>query len=196
MRLFIAADPDEDARGAIDEQVTLVRRQAADWDECVRWAEPGAVHLTLRFLGETPRDRTVDLLAALGSTLPLAPFAVELGAAGTFRKRGGVRTIWLSIGAGRDALLALHAEVTRRLRDGGWSDEARPFAPHLTIGRVGDRFTRRTAGLEAAVLESPVRHVSWRVDRVILYESDLSGPRPRYVPRHQTTLSGPARRPD
>jgi 2'-5' RNA ligase len=193
VRLFLAVDPDPEARNLLTQQLATVRRRLAEWDACVRWTAPDAIHLTVRFLGEIPDVRLTGLTDALGSELSLAPFDVQVQAAGTFGKRREVRTIWLSIGDGRDGLIAVHAELTRRLRAAGWPDEDRPFSPHLTIGRVRDRHVRRTVGLADAVAAVPVRSIGWQVDRVVLYSSDLSGPKPAYEGQHQIALSGPGR---
>jgi 2'-5' RNA ligase len=192
VRLFLAVDPDLPARTALERELITLRRHLTAWDPCVRWTHPDALHLTVRFLGEVSGQRLAGLTAALGSTLPLAPFQIQTKAAGTFASRGQVRTLWLAVGLGRDGLTSVHDEIAHRLRAAGWPDEERPFVPHLTIGRVRDRYGRKTAGLAEAVTALPLRSVAWRVDRVVLYSSDLSGRRPVYEAQHTMMLRGPA----
>ena len=188
MRLFLAIDPPEGARGELEGELAKVRRRLVAWDETVRWTAAPSVHLTLRFLGETPPSRLATLTAALGTALPGPPFDVEVDGAGAFSSRGVVRTVWLSFGAGRERLGAVYDEVSRRLRAGGWPDEGRPFAPHMTIGRMREGRGRPAAGLVEAVAALEVGPIRWRVDRVVLFSSDLSGPHPVYASMHQVAI--------
>jgi 2'-5' RNA ligase len=192
VRLFLAVNPAGAAREQLRSQAAAIRSHLSDWEACVRWAHTDDIHITLRFLGEMPASRLATLTAALGADLPFAPFPAEVDGAGVFTARGRVRTLWLSIGAGRAGLVAVHAEISRRLRADGWPDGDRPFAPHLTIGRVRDRQARRTGGLAAAMAAAPVGRIRWQVDRVVLLSSDLSGPRPVYTAVHELPLAGRA----
>jgi 2'-5' RNA ligase len=61
--------------------------------------------------------------------------------------------------------------------------ESRAFTPHLTLARARDRERARLSGLGRRVTGLDVLQgtpARWRVDRVVLMNSDLSGPRPRY----------------
>ena len=192
MRLFLAVSPDEPARARLDRLLDEIRRNLSRWERSVRWVRSEHLHLTVHFLGETPADRIPRLTAALGSSLALAPFDLELDGAGVFARRRMVRTLWLSVGRGRDAMGRLHDEVTSRLCAAGWRDERRPFEAHLTIGRVRDGMSGRTAGLAEALAACQVPAVHWRVRSLILYVSDLSGPHPVHTPVHTVELSGAA----
>ena len=49
--------------------------------DAVRWVRPESYHVTLRFLGATPRERIADLVAAAQrATRAIAPFELRLGA--------------------------------------------------------------------------------------------------------------------
>jgi len=190
VRLFLAVDPDVHAREALGRQLTRLRRQLADWEACIRWTSADAAHLTVRFLGETPDDHLPVLVDALGSALDLPSFDAALDRAGAFASRGRVRTLWLSIGTGLEALHAVHDAVGGRLRAAGWPDDARSFSPHVTVGRVRDRCRRPTRGLAEALSAVRIDPIGWTIDRVILYSSDLTGPRPVYTARHRVLLAG------
>jgi len=189
VRLFLAVDPDTAARQLLRAELAALRRQLTKWEACVRWTEADAAHLTMRFLGETAETRLPALILALGSTVAMPPFDAELDGAGVFALRGRVRTLWLSVGAGQADLRGLHEALAARLSAGGWPGDEREFTPHLTVGRVRDRYARQTRGLAEALACTAIRPIRWRVDRVILYSSDLSGPRPVYAPVHEIGLS-------
>lgn len=193
MRVFLAVTPDEPARANLGRLLEGLKSALARWERSVRWVRPEHLHLTVRFLGETPPARLVALTRALGQQLPVAPFDVELDGAGVFAKRHVVRTLWLSTREGGEGLDRLHGEVAARLREAGWTEEARPFAAHLTIGRVRDGMSGRTAGLAEALSAYPVSPVRWRVGRLLVYSSDLSGPHPVHTVLQAVELAG---RPD
>jgi 2'-5' RNA ligase len=80
----------------------------------------------------------------------------------------------------------VHAETMRRLEHVEFRREARPFAPHLTIGRWRDpgpaRLRRELAGSQAADAGRCT------IDHVTLYESRLSPRGPTYVPLLRSPL--------
>ncbi|HET9551947.1 MAG TPA: 2'-5' RNA ligase family protein, partial [Anaeromyxobacteraceae bacterium] len=69
-RLFVALEPDEVVRAGLVEAAAALRRAAGPLGRQVRWAEPAALHLTLRFLGNVaepslePVARAVEAAAA------------------------------------------------------------------------------------------------------------------------------------
>lgn len=188
MRLFLAVGPARAARDELARELTAVRRHLAAWDDHIRWTASENVHLTLRFFGETSESRLAPLVDALGDRLEIPPFVLTLGEPGVFTSRGAVRTVWFAIGEGRDALVRLHDAVSRRVEPAGWPGEPRSFTPHLTVGRVRDGRRRQTAGLAAAVAERPAPGHRWAIDRLVLYSSDLGGPRPVYREVHAVAL--------
>jgi len=72
------------------------------------------------------------------------------------------------------------------------SVEARPFAPHLTLGRARGRERRRTRRLATTLERLAIEPIAWTVTHVILFSSDLSGPKPAYRPVHTIRLRAPA----
>ncbi|MDN5698146.1 MAG: hypothetical protein L0G70_09275, partial [Rubrobacter sp.] len=60
MRLFVAVTPPQQAREA-----ALEKARSVTWKGRIRWVPPRNVHLTLKFLGETPEQDVPRLEAAL-----------------------------------------------------------------------------------------------------------------------------------
>ena len=88
--------------------------------------------------------------------------------------------LWLGVGEGHSQLCALHEEVARRLQGRREAVAARPFRPHVTLGRL-KRVGRADAIQVRAVLETiPLAVPSWLVSRVVLYESRLCSSSPTY----------------
>lgn len=158
-------------------------------DGAVRWVKPAALHLTLRFLGDTPAGSLGDVCAALDEAASRhAPFGLQLVEVGCFPNCRRPRVLWVSLrppgGAAADALAALKADIDSALDRCGWEPETKPFHPHLTLGRIKN--PAGLAGFEGQVDVTPVR---WEADVVQLIESELLPDGPRYKVRHTAELS-------
>ncbi len=130
-------------------------------------------HLTLRFLGEVPGERTprlLELLAPVGEQS--RPFRMRLEGVGAFPDRSRPRVLWQGVTDGREELLGLAERVRAALApEFGAADEA--FVPHLTLWRVRTPADREAAAelLSGVRPAPPPRDV--RVERFELKESVL-----------------------
>ena len=174
MRVFVAVELAPTSREAIGAFVTSLRRHAAFSGTSVRWVPTSNFHITLRFLGEVPASGLAHVGAVVESPFRQCPFHVSLDACGLFPSRGAPRVVWLDAREGHSQLCALHDEVAGHLKESGYAVAARPFRPHVTIGRV-TRLGHADASQIRAVLETISLAVPrWLVGRVVLYESRLS----------------------
>jgi 2'-5' RNA ligase len=112
----------------------------------LRWVRPEGIHLTLKFLGETPRDRVASIVEALSaSTTGVAPHELSLGKLGTFGSRNAPRVLWVDLEGDLEPLLRLQEQVERALTPLGFPAENRRFSPHLTLARVRPEDARAVA---------------------------------------------------
>ena len=82
--------------------------------------------------------------------------------------------LWVGVGGAVDALTGLRDRVEHALAEVGVPNDARTFAPHVTLARVNARLPRDEAqALREAVASLDVRPVPFVVDEVGLYHSDL-----------------------
>ncbi|MBV6469893.1 RNA 2',3'-cyclic phosphodiesterase [Nitrospirales bacterium NOB] len=145
------------------------------------WVRPDAMHLTLRFLGDTPED-VIDLLrlgveeAAQGQRAVTVP----LQRLGAFPRPQQPRVLWVGPseswerGPEAQRLAALHRAVEVCCRSAGFAPEERPFSPHLTVARIKEG--ERQAGqalAQGAVLDRPVELGELPVDAILLMKSEL-----------------------
>jgi 2'-5' RNA ligase len=177
MRLFIALGLPQEVREE------LARLQGRLRGLPVRWADPAGVHLTLQFIGETPEASAPALLEALAG-LPAAPFPLRLDGQGAFPNLRQPRVLWVGLGGDLTALGRLQAAVLAATAPLGFAPEARPFRPHLTLGRV-----RQDAGLEerravgrAVEGAAPPAPLSWQAGAPTLYQSTLTPAGAVYTP--------------
>jgi 2'-5' RNA ligase len=170
MRLFVAVDISETIATAIEDAQKELRQAGAD----VAWVKPANLHLTLKFLGDTPEARLNDVKSALDLVAPQhAAFDMKLYDLGCFPDRGAPRVVWAGVTDGREPLAALSAAVDKSLGELGIPREMRPFVAHLTLGRVrsprgADRLRKRIEERAGAGFGA------CRVEAVRLYQSTLA----------------------
>ena len=176
MRLFAAVDLDETARAvaAGSTRPLATRLARADAPSPVRWVPPEQLHFTLRFLGEVSTRQAESVRRAVRVPWDTCAFAASLAGIGLFPFSGAPRVIWLGVDEGREQMVALKAELDRRLAPLGFEPETRPFRAHLTLGRVKRQVAVSGPELRAMLSEQGPETACWLVDRVTLYESRVS----------------------
>ncbi|MHC1700434.1 MAG: RNA 2',3'-cyclic phosphodiesterase [Humidesulfovibrio sp.] len=153
---------------------------SAELSSRIGWTRPGNWHVTLKFLGDVDEERLPDVVQALAG-VGFAPFVLAVGRAGFFPPlgRGAPRVLWAGLAQGGPESLRLAAEVQRPLSALGFAPESRPFAAHLTLGRV----KAAAPGDDWALVERVVAGEPWPVagiDRFVLWRSLLGPGGPRY----------------
>ena len=184
MRLFVAAYPpaevcDHLERRLEDLQVTVAAGQGVN----TRLARRDTWHVTLVFLGEVAEQRSADvheaIQRAVGGWRAAALGAPELRLAGGGRfGRGRFTILWVGLDGEREALGRLSRHVRRELKRDRLPYDTKPFKPHVTLARPGDRLDRAAVEADRAVLAG-YRGPAWSVETVELVRSHL-GPKPRY----------------
>lgn len=132
-----------------------------------RWSPPENLHITLRFVGETPEPIAEDLDAALGAvTTP--PFDVTLAGVGAFSDDRGINAIWAGVEAS-EALSRLQRKCETAARRSGLKPDTRAWKPHVTLAYL----TAAEGSRVAAWLQSHnlLRLPPFRVERYGLYSS-------------------------
>lgn len=172
-RLFVALDPPEAVRRRIAAAVAALRRSAGHAAEEVRWTSAETLHLTVQFLGAVPEERIPEIDAAVRAAAAGGrPLQLELRGAGGFPNARRPRVVWLGLAGDVAPLAALADDLGRRLTPLGLQPEARPFSPHLTVGRARDH--HGAPGLGGALAEAALGEgIAWRAAELVLFESHL-----------------------
>ena len=131
MRIFIALDIPGEILARMVEYVERVRALAPE----ARWARPEGVHVTLKFIGETPEERVQQIKNAL-STIRAEPVAVKFSGAGFFPGAKSPRVFWVGVDGG-EVLPRLAETIDDCVAELGFPREDRAFHPHLTLARTG-----------------------------------------------------------
>ncbi len=185
MRAFIAVDVGEEVRVKLAEvQRYLGRRHAA-----VRWTRPETIHLTLAFLGDMPTGQLPALSTALDQRIAgLAPFGLDVGGLGYFGPARSPRVVWAGITPSPE-LEQLRQRIVEALRQTGTAFDEKPFAPHLTLGRV--KSPKGIAGLVQRLEQDADREIGHApIREACLFRSELGSGGARHTLLHAATLGG------
>lgn len=129
LRLFVAAELPDETLSAIGSW----QDEALAPHEGVRLNH--ALHLTLAFLGDTPREGVDDLVDALGH-VSVAPCPARIAEALFLPERGPKRVVALVIEDLSGGLARQQADVARELAATGLYElPRRPWLPHVTVAR-------------------------------------------------------------
>lgn len=176
MRLFIAAELPGEMRDALAETSALLRASLRG-----RFVAPDSFHVTLAFLGDVDPWRIDDAADAIDDACrDLHATMCSFGDLGSFGRRSSA-TLWQ--GFSEPGVLPIAArqvrdELTRR----DFTFDSKKFLPHITL--------MRAVNLSSGALPTP-HQASGIIDRITLFHSDLSGPRPLYEPLHTNELALP-----
>jgi 2'-5' RNA ligase len=179
IRAFIALELGAEVRRRIADLVSKLRPRYHG----VRWVRPEAVHLTLRFLGDSTPEQVARVERSLDALAPARPPSDgRIRGLGVFAARGSPRVLWLGLEVADD-VRDLQADCERAAIEAGFPPESRPYAAHLTLGRW--------RGGPARMPElPPVDLGSTRLDTVVLMRSDLGPGGASYTVLASFPLSG------
>ena len=108
----------------------------------VKWVDPEAIHLTLKFLGNIAAGRTGEIARAMEEAAQgVPPFHLEVKGLGAFPSLKRVQVVWVGVGGEVEKLCELQRRIESNLARLGFAPESRPFTGHLTLGRVRDQAT-------------------------------------------------------
>ncbi len=134
LRTFIAIELDKALLARLAEVQSEIKKEVPAGS--VKWVRPGGIHLTLKFLGDTRRERLQAVEEGMRrATESIGSFQVELAGTGCFPNCRRPRVLWVGIRAD-DILLGLQRQIDAEMSRLGWARERRPFSPHLTLGRI------------------------------------------------------------
>jgi RNA 2',3'-cyclic 3'-phosphodiesterase len=175
LRLFIAVLAPPAVQATATTAQGRLRAQALP----VRWVDPVGIHVTLQFLGTTEPEHLPSLSSALaGVAAGARPMTLRTAGLGVFPTLARARVVWLGLAGEVERLAVLQAAVLAATGPLGFVAEARPFTPHVTLGRVRDTATpAERAAVGQAVAATPAPPLAaWPVDDLALMASTL-GPR-------------------
>ena len=168
MRLFLALPLPAEALRRLASAAEALREGFPD----LKVVRPEGLHQTLVFLGERPPPEAEQVGRLLDSPRLVVPrIPSVLGGYGQFPQRGAPRVVFIPMKEGGERVVALQQALSGILKEGGirLEEEARPFAPHITLARSRGSGAADPGKL-AALLDFEER---FEFDRLVLFQSLL-----------------------
>lgn len=181
IRSFIAVALPPEIR---DKLALIQGRLRAGTPVPVKWVEPGSLHLTLKFLGNISAGLTGRITAVIGEAARgELPLKLGIDGLGVFPNPRHVQVVWVGLSGDVTRLVDLQKRLETALTPLGFNPERRPFAPHLTLGRVRDQATppERQALGELVAATGFEDESSFLIDAVYLMRSQLTREGPIYT---------------
>jgi 2'-5' RNA ligase len=180
LRLFIAIELNPEIHLNLARIAVELKKERNDE---IRWVNPDNIHLTLKFLGDTPQRNISSLSETLKQTVfGFLPFEIVVKGTGCFPDARHPRVLWAGVNA-PVTLFELQSNIDRALLTIGIPKENRPFSPHLTLARLSDRTPEAVNSKEpqkAAPFQNTV-FGQMLVERVTLFQSTLTPRGPIYT---------------
>jgi RNA 2',3'-cyclic 3'-phosphodiesterase len=152
--------------------IAAIRIELSDFK--IRWVDPSNFHITLAFLGNTDEKLIPDLISSLNSNYCHEPsFQMQIKGADVFRDKA----VWLGIDPSNN-LQKIKTVTDNVVSQFGFIPDARPFRPHLTIGRP--KTDKSNLISELLIPHGSNIIEKQKVEEVLLFESILKPDGPIY----------------
>lgn len=174
MRLFIAIEPAEHVRRHLQRMQEILRPILGG--KSVRAEQ---LHLTLKFLGETPVEALPRLTEWL-RTVEMGPIRLTMAGVACFPPNGPVRIVAAALNDHGLHCAQLQSDIDQAAHAAGFPLDGRRWTPHVTLARVKDRVpaSARAAGIAAA---AKMAELEFDPDEFLLIESRLDRKGPTYA---------------
>ncbi len=189
LRLFLAIDLDE----ALKEKIILVKKNLEEALPKIRSTKPNTWHLTVKFLGETNKDKLEDVKKICKNIiLKYSPFHIILKDISAFPNLRMPRVIFIDSQI-PDILHKIYEEIENSLVPMGFKKETRNFHPHLTLARIKDNkhFLKDYEKIVEKIEQmGKIISFNLQVKEIILYQSILNAKGPTYIKIETFRLHG------
>jgi len=182
LRLFVALDIDDQTRQRLRETITKLKTR--DVEGSFKWVDSRNIHLTLKFLGDTPQSMKGNIQSAVSRALMKAAITGALSptidSLGAFPNLGRPRIVWAGLGGvDCETIVELAGTIDAELSSLGYPRESRAFTPHVTLARARD-------GADTRAIAHALQSTQWkphttRIDTLALYSSELRPAGPVYT---------------
>jgi len=185
-RLFLAVPLPDEVREAIRGfQERLVHKVRN-----VKWVNPNSMHITLKFLGDTPEHLIPNIKDAVRlAAAVVAPVELEVAGLGAFPSPATPRVLWVGLVGDTIGIAGLSARLNEELQTLGFEPEKRPFSAHVTLGR--GRTGTRVQSITGLVQDfGNAQLATFVAGSLSLYQSELTPRGPTYTEQERFNFGG------
>jgi 2'-5' RNA ligase len=180
-RLFIAIEIPASVQQSIG-ALSATLHKVDDYG--LSWVKSENIHLTLKFLGDTPVSSIGKIEEGIThAAASFAPFEITLSGSGCFPSPAQPRVLWVGLQAD-DRLGQLQRAIDDALANAGFAREKKPFSGHLTLARVSERCPIAVSkNIYAHLMTLPTENLgTFSATEITLFQSVLSHSGAQYTP--------------
>ena len=176
LRVFIAVDIDDPL---ILSKLERIKDALISTNVPMKPVETNNIHITIRFIGETPSWKVEEIERRVLSGLSMKPFKITLHGIGAFPSTNRPRVVWIGVSKGADKLKEIRDYIEEGLWKIGFPKERQKFIPHATLARI--KGSRNIHALSRLIREyEDYEFGSMTVEAVRLKKSTLTRSGPIY----------------
>lgn len=165
----------------VSRTASVLRTLVHDPKNAVRWVKGENIHLTVRFLGATPKAVIPELEAVLRERLTdVSAMAAYADGTGVFPVPSRPRVLWMGLAGDVAAIQDLEIAVHEAVGPMGFPKEKRPFVPHVTIGRV--RYPQKITPDVSKFINADFDRIECPLNELHLFESRPADKGVVYIP--------------
>lgn len=179
LRCFISIELDPVTRNYVSQFVNNLKFMRG-----IKWVSEENYHITLAFMGELSISKVPLVCDTLEKiSLRHGPFVLNLYGSGFFPNENNPKVFWIGIRKSEE-LYSLKRDIDESLRSLNIDFDAKPFSPHLTIGRIKSNVDT------TLLLRKRDFSASFLVKEVYFMKSQLFKNGPVYTKIYSTHLKG------
>jgi RNA 2',3'-cyclic 3'-phosphodiesterase len=173
MRSFVAIEIPAPARSRLRQIQESLRPTIP-----AQWTDPAQLHLTLKFLGETPDAQLPQLLHHLKPLHIDPPIILTITRIICFPPHGPIRIIAAGLLDENSRCAQLQSQIEQACSLAGYRQEARPWTPHITLARIKNPLP---PGARSLLTSAKFPACQFEAEEFQLIESRLDRAGPTYV---------------
>lgn len=180
IRTFIALEISE----AIKEEITKIQDEIKQSNSISgKWVLKDNMHLTLKFLGDTPLDKVKKVKEAIQDCFREDNLInCNVAKVGVFPNDRFARVIWVGIEKGDIEIINLAKKIEKILSKLGFKKEKKDFKTHITICRPKQILDRNHFQLILEKINNSFQPKEFVINKIIFFESRLTPQGPIYTP--------------
>ena len=170
-RLFLAI-PIKTADNGFVPLLDGLKRQLAH-EKRINWVRPQNIHLTLKFIGDTPNEDIPKIIEAVEEMLKNhKSFTMDFNRIGIFGSRYAPRVLWMGMNETPQELYNLEEDTLTAFDKLGYLRDRQNFVPHITLGRIKELCEKQYFQKIVSSIEQK-SYIKQEVNEIILFQSIL-----------------------
>ena len=146
----------------------------------VRWVKGNQLHLTLKFVGDTPEESIDDVRGVMQKVArQMTPFKIFIQGVGCFPKIERPRVMWVGLDGEIDKLNQLVTTVHDGLDPLGFPRDEKEFHPHITMARA--KYPQKKTPDISSFLNTTYDPIPFRIEKIQFISSELFPNGPVYT---------------